>query len=92
MFLDDDVVVVARAGARFPEGLFDRRGRPLSPMRTRVVPFDATPPRDARTLLLVNPTAGQLAATAAGAPAGVRILVLVDVETRDQPFSIVNGV
>ncbi len=89
MFLDSDTVVVAVPGTSFPEGLFDRQGRPLRPGSTPTMAYDDPVPRTARALLLVNPTAGQLAAVAAGAPAGVRVLVLVDVARRDMPFSVV---
>ncbi|WZD65436.1 hypothetical protein [Bovine papular stomatitis virus] len=92
MFIDDNTVVVLRSGERFPEALFDARGRPLGPRSARTMDYDGPVPCDARALLLVNPTAGQLAAVAAGTPAGARVLVLVDAEYRGQPFSIVNGV
>ncbi|AKC03261.1 hypothetical protein BVTX09c5_092 [Bovine papular stomatitis virus] len=92
MFIDDNTVVVLNSGERFPEALFDTRGRPLGPRSVRTMEYDASVPRDARALLLVNPTAGQLAVVAAGAPAGARVLVLVDAEYCAPPFSIVNGV
>ncbi|ADC53863.1 hypothetical protein [Pseudocowpox virus] len=89
MFLDSDTVIVAVPGTAFPEGLFDRQGQPLLPGSTPTMGYEDAVPREARALLLVNPTAGQLAAVAAGAPADIRVLVLVDVVRRDMPFSVV---
>ncbi|ASF89974.1 hypothetical protein SePPVgORF082 [Seal parapoxvirus] len=92
MFLDRDTVVVMQPNAVFPEGLFDASGRSLSRARARAQTYEDAIPRNARAVLLVNPTAGQLAAAAASVSAHVRVLVLVDVEYPVQPFDIVNGV
>lgn len=86
-------MVVLRAGARVPEGLFAADGAPLLRAAARVRGYENPVPADARCLLLVNPTAGQLVAVAAAAAARrARVLVLVETEIRGEAFRIVNGV
>ncbi|WOC35523.1 hypothetical protein [Equine parapoxvirus] len=95
MFLEAGTVVVLRAGARVPEGLFAADGAPLMRAAARVRGYDDPVPADARCLLLVNPTAGQLVAVAVAAAAAARrarVLVLVETEIRGEAFRIVNGV